>query len=290
MPFPTPILVHHLRVRCRAQGKRRHTCRRSSRQCAAHINVQKPKWYAPSTFTIPPPLVSRAPAALPVCSLSTLRGPLRSFSCRLSQTTRAPHRPLDFCWRASRYDLTNAIVGVDIDSIGISAGRRGNSPIRPSAVHPRSPARVPCIPRTLAYPALVVPCACTRLQAQQRWQPELSSMQQLRQKARQALFRRCWEGSGQGSGRSSEAQQAQSVARARGSGRAGQMRGVAHVSADAGEPRGCRFIGRLLCSVWRPQAQHGGGGTVQVQALCHRCRARWAELALSVLPRLLRCE
>ena len=80
-------------------------------------------------------------------------------------------------------------------------------------------------------------------------------------------------GSGQGAA-VWRSKQAQSVARARGSGGAGQMSGVAHVSADAGEPRGCRFIGRLLCSGrWR--AQHGGGVTVQVQAQSHRCRARW---------------
>jgi hypothetical protein len=60
-----------------------------------------------------------------------------------------------------------------------------------------------------------------------------------------ALFRRCWEGSGQGSGRGSEAQQAQSVARARDSERAGQLSGLAHALIDAGEPFGRPFVGRM---------------------------------------------
>ena len=128
MPFPTPILLHHLRVRCRAQGKRQYSFRRNSGQCRAHANAPKPKWYAPSTFIIPPPLVSRAPAALPVCSLSTLRGPLLSFSCRLWQTTRAPDRPLDFRRRASRSDVAIAVVGVDIDSVRIASA--SGAPLR----------------------------------------------------------------------------------------------------------------------------------------------------------------
>ena len=60
-----------------------------------------------------------------------------------------------------------------------------------------------------------------------------------------ALFRRCWEGSGQGSGRGSEAQQAQSVARARDSERAEQLSGLAHALIDAGEPFGRPFVGRM---------------------------------------------
>ena len=53
---------------------------------------------------------------------------------------------------ASRSAVTNAIESVEIDSVGIAAGRRSASLMRSSAVLFRSPARVPCIPRSLAIP------------------------------------------------------------------------------------------------------------------------------------------
>jgi hypothetical protein len=84
--------------------------------------------------------------------------------------------------RASRADVTNAIACVDIDSIGIAAGRRIASTIRPSAVRPRSPARVPChaLP---GNPALAVPCACSRFQQQRQRQQRLCLWPQLRAQA-----------------------------------------------------------------------------------------------------------
>jgi hypothetical protein len=56
----------------------------------------------------------------------------------------------------------------------------------------------------------------------------------------------CREGSGQGAGRGSDAQQARSEAGARGSGRAGRLSGVARAAGDAGEPRARRFVGRIV--------------------------------------------
>ena len=54
--------------------------------------------------------------------------------------------------RASPPDVTNAIAGVDIDSVGMAASQRIASLMRSLAARPRSPRRVPCIPRTLAIP------------------------------------------------------------------------------------------------------------------------------------------
>ena len=111
--------------------------------------------------------------------------------------------------------------------IDIIAGRQCESLMRLSAVRPRSPARVPCMNPApwqsragcavcmYQVSAAAVVAARTFILAA----VELSSWQQLRE----GLLAVCSEGSGQGSGRYSEAQQAQSMARARGSGRTGQL-------------------------------------------------------------------
>ena len=59
------------------------------------------------------------------------------------------------------------------------------------------------------------------------------------------------EGSGQGSGRGSQAQQARRAARARGSGCVGWMDGVAHALAAASEPRGRAGAALMMRSCWR---------------------------------------
>ena len=89
------------------------------------------------------PAASRPRAARSACCLLAGRAPQVSFNILFKA-----------CRCASRSDVTNAIVGADIDSVGIVAGRRCASLRRPSAVPPRSPARVPCIPRTLHIPPL----------------------------------------------------------------------------------------------------------------------------------------
>ena len=75
---------------------------------------------------------SRPPAARSACCLLAGRAPQVPFNILFKS-----------CRRASRSDVTNTIASVDIDSVGMVAGRRGASLTRPSAVRPRSPARVP---------------------------------------------------------------------------------------------------------------------------------------------------
>ena len=107
-------------------------------------------------------------------------------SARCLPVRRAPQVSFNYlfesCRPATRSDVTNAIARVDIDSIGIAAGRRIASAIRPSAVRPRSPARVPSIPHP-GNPVLAAPCACTRFQPLRWWEPGLCSLQQLRAQA-----------------------------------------------------------------------------------------------------------
>ena len=80
-------------------------------------------------------------------------------------------------------------------------------------------------------------------------------MLQLRGSARRRLSGWRWEGSGQGSGRGSEAWEARSAARARGSGRAGQMGGLAAAPLDAGEPQ----AGSILCRQGGVERQREAG-------------------------------
>jgi len=88
-------------------------------------------------------------------SLTASRPRAGRFACCLL-VWRAPQASFNILFKSSRCastsDIINEIEGVEIDSVGIVAGRRCASLSRPSAVHPRSPARVPCIPRTLHIP------------------------------------------------------------------------------------------------------------------------------------------
>ena len=88
-------------------------------------------------------------------SLTSSRPRAGRFACCLL-VWRAPQVSFNILFKSSRCastsDIINEIEGVEIDSVSIAASRRGGSLIRPSAVHPRSPARVPCIPRTLHIP------------------------------------------------------------------------------------------------------------------------------------------
>ena len=199
-------------------------------------------------------------------SAGVLDHPLQVPQARIG--TRRHHRDRE------RRDRRGKHRGRPADRIYDSTVGRASSVARARALYPAHP----------GSPALAAPCACTRFQRQQQRQGRFALIPQLRAQACRALQAVRSEGSGQGSGRGSAAQQAHSAARARGSGRAGRVASLAVASADAGEPCGGRLVVRIVCL--RGACGAGGGWRCSACARpSHRCRARWAERAPAVLLR-----
>jgi hypothetical protein len=123
--------------------------------------------------------------------------------------------PIAPCWcrrscgrAASPSDVANVIVNAEIDSVGIVAGRRDGSLNRPSAVHPRLPARVPCIPRTLAIPRWLCRVHAAGSSCSGGSSPKFAN-ERSRRRLRAATHRiTLKQGAGQGSERGSQSQRA----------------------------------------------------------------------------------
>ena len=128
------------------------------------------------------PADSRPPAARSACCL--LAG-------------HAPQVPFNILFKACRCappsDVTYAIAGVEIDAVGMAAGRRIASMMQSSAARPRSPRRVPCIPRALPIPRSRAGCAVCMLQVAAGGSQELG--------LGRSCARRCAGRSGQCEGR-----------------------------------------------------------------------------------------